>query len=183
MPLTVAFQMDHIARITIRGDSTFALMLEGERRGHRQYHYTPDRLTMRDGRVEAMVEPVSVRDVKDVYGGAKRVYRWLKGTDKAKDARKAANGTNAKVSRKPSTQTKRQADKAATDADGRIRCQYCGKEVRGEAGSPASKEYDHVMPYSRGGDSSIDNINVSCRTCNRSKGAKTPQEWQARKEQ
>ncbi len=64
MPLKVAFQMDHIARVAIRGDSTFALMLEGERRGHRLYHYTPDRLAMSGGRVSATVEPVSVRDVE-----------------------------------------------------------------------------------------------------------------------
>ncbi len=64
MPLKVAVQMDHIARITIRGDSTFALMLEAEKRGHLLYHYTPDRLAMRDGRVSATVEPVSVRDVQ-----------------------------------------------------------------------------------------------------------------------
>jgi glutathione synthase len=62
MPLKVAFQMDHISRISIRGDSTFALMLEGERRGHFLYHYTPERLAMRDGRVGAVVEPVAVRD-------------------------------------------------------------------------------------------------------------------------
>src|SRR5947209_19204213 len=65
MPLTVAVQMDHIRGINIAGDSTFALMLEGERRGHRLHHYTPDRLTLRDGRVEARVEPVTVRDEKD----------------------------------------------------------------------------------------------------------------------
>jgi glutathione synthase len=63
MPLKVAVQMDHIAKIAIRGDSTFALMLEAEKRGHKLYHYTPDRLAMRDGRVSAAVEPVSVRDV------------------------------------------------------------------------------------------------------------------------
>lgn len=62
MPLTVAVQMDHISGIKIAGDSTFALMLEGQRRGHRLLHYTPDRLTLRSGRVEARVEPVSVRD-------------------------------------------------------------------------------------------------------------------------
>jgi glutathione synthase len=62
MPLTVAVQMDHIARINIRGDSTFALMLEAARRGHVLYHYTPERLAMRDGRVFAAVEPVTVRD-------------------------------------------------------------------------------------------------------------------------
>jgi glutathione synthase len=65
MPLKVAYQMDHIARINIRGDSTFALLLEGERRGHRQYHYTPDRLAMRDGVVSAVLEPVTVRDEPD----------------------------------------------------------------------------------------------------------------------
>jgi len=62
MALSVAVQMDHIARINIRGDSTFALLLEGERRGHRLVHFTPSRLAMRDGRVSAQVEPVSVRD-------------------------------------------------------------------------------------------------------------------------
>jgi glutathione synthase len=62
MTLKVAVQMDHVARIAIRGDSTFALMLEGERRGHRLWHYTPDRLAMRDGKVSARVEPVTVRD-------------------------------------------------------------------------------------------------------------------------
>ena len=63
MTLNVAVQMDHISRITIVGDSTFALMLEAERRGHSLYHYTPDRLAMRDGRVEARIEPVRVRDL------------------------------------------------------------------------------------------------------------------------
>jgi glutathione synthase len=62
MKLNIAVQMDHIARIVIRGDSTFALMLEAARRGHALVHYTPDRLAMRDGRVSAAVEPVTVRD-------------------------------------------------------------------------------------------------------------------------
>ena len=64
MTLNVAVQMDHIAGINIAGDSTFALMLEAERRGHSLFHYTPDRLAMSDGRVMARVEPVSVRDLK-----------------------------------------------------------------------------------------------------------------------
>lgn len=62
MALTAAFQMDHIANLLIAGDSTFALMLEAERRGHRLYHYTPDRLSMRNGRILARAEQVSVRD-------------------------------------------------------------------------------------------------------------------------
>ncbi len=64
MTLNVAVQMDHIAGINIAGDSTFALMLEAERRGHSLFHYTPDRLAMSDGRVTARIEPVSVRDLK-----------------------------------------------------------------------------------------------------------------------
>jgi len=61
-PLKVAVQMDHIASITIAGDSAFALMLEAQARGHALYHYTPDRLAMTGDTVTAAVEPVSVRD-------------------------------------------------------------------------------------------------------------------------
>ncbi len=62
MPLTVAVQMDPIARIKIAGDSTFALLLEAQARGHRLLHYTPDRLRLQGGRVEAMAEPLAVQD-------------------------------------------------------------------------------------------------------------------------
>jgi glutathione synthase len=62
MPLTVAAQMDPIERIRIAGDSTFALLLEAQARGHRILHYTPDRLRLNGSRVEAMAEPVTVKD-------------------------------------------------------------------------------------------------------------------------
>jgi glutathione synthase len=64
MPLTVAAQMDPIARISIKGDSTFALLLEAQARGHRLLFYTVDSLTMRDGMVSASMAPISVRDVE-----------------------------------------------------------------------------------------------------------------------
>lgn len=64
MTLTVAVQMDPIQRIKITGDSTFAMLLEAQRRGHRLLHYTPDRLTMRNGAVTAMAEVIEVRDVE-----------------------------------------------------------------------------------------------------------------------
>ena len=64
MPLTVAVQMDPIARIRIAGDSTFALLLEAQARGHRLLHYTPDRLRLNGARVEAMAEPLTVKDVE-----------------------------------------------------------------------------------------------------------------------
>ena len=62
MTLQVAVQMDHIASINVAGDSTFALLLEAQRRGHSLVHYTPDRLAMRDGMVFATVEPLKVKD-------------------------------------------------------------------------------------------------------------------------
>ncbi|MDE1570985.1 glutathione synthase [Aquabacter sediminis] len=62
MTLQVAVQMDHIARINIAGDSTFALLLEAQKRGHSLVHYTPDQLAMRDGTVFATVEPLTVAD-------------------------------------------------------------------------------------------------------------------------
>ena len=61
---TVAFQMDHISGVNISGDSTFAMALEAQARGFELFHYTPDRLTQRDGRIFATVEPLQVRDVK-----------------------------------------------------------------------------------------------------------------------
>ncbi|MCF1474302.1 MULTISPECIES: glutathione synthase [Rhizobium/Agrobacterium group] len=60
----VAVQMDHVSSINISGDSTFAMSLEAQARGYKLFHYTPDRLTMRDGRVYATGEPMELRDVK-----------------------------------------------------------------------------------------------------------------------
>jgi glutathione synthase len=62
MKLNIAVQMDPIERINIRGDSTFALLLEADRRGYPISYYTPDRLALRDGQVFATVQPLEVRD-------------------------------------------------------------------------------------------------------------------------
>ncbi len=62
MSLNIAVQMDHISTVDIKGDSTFALMLEAQRRGHKLAHYTVDRLSMRDSEVFAAVEEVKVED-------------------------------------------------------------------------------------------------------------------------
>ncbi len=63
MALNVAVQMDPIERINIRGDSTFALLLEAQARAHSLSYYTPDKLALRDGKVSASVRPLAVRDV------------------------------------------------------------------------------------------------------------------------
>ncbi|SHL26067.1 glutathione synthase [Bradyrhizobium lablabi] len=65
MKLNVAVQMDPIARINIRGDSTFALLLEAQKRGHGLSYYTPDKLSLRG---EELVAPVQVLTVRDEAG-------------------------------------------------------------------------------------------------------------------
>jgi glutathione synthase len=62
MRLSVAVQMDPIERINIRGDSTFALLLEAQARRFELAYYTPDQLAMLNGEVFARLRPISVRD-------------------------------------------------------------------------------------------------------------------------
>jgi glutathione synthase len=62
MKLNVAVQMDPIARINIRGDSTFALLLEAQKRGHALSYYTPDKLSLKGEEVVAPVQVLTVRD-------------------------------------------------------------------------------------------------------------------------
>ncbi|MBR1216785.1 glutathione synthase [Bradyrhizobium sp. U87765 SZCCT0131] len=75
MTLNVAVQMDPIARINIRGDSTFAMLLEAQRRGHTLAYYTPDKLSLRGRDVVAPVQALTVRDEEGHHftlGEAKR---------------------------------------------------------------------------------------------------------------
>jgi len=62
MKLNVAVQMDPIARINIRGDSTFALLLEAQKRGHSLSYYTPDKLSLNGAELVAPVQILSVQD-------------------------------------------------------------------------------------------------------------------------
>src|ERR1043165_6760441 len=61
MPLRVAVQMDPLEGINIAGDSTFALMLGAQKRGHRLFHYLAEALTDQGGRVYAGAHPVTVQ--------------------------------------------------------------------------------------------------------------------------
>ena len=60
MALAVAIQMDPIDGINIDADSTFALGLEAQARGHALFHYLPDALTLHDGRIYARARPLEV---------------------------------------------------------------------------------------------------------------------------
>lgn len=50
-------------------------------------------------------------------------------------------------------------------------CQYCGKRL-----ARSQLNLDHVLPRSRGGTSTWDNVVCSCHRCNRVKGGRTPEE-------
>ncbi|MHA6724152.1 glutathione synthase [Sphingomonas sp. RS2018] len=63
-PLTVAVQMDPIQSINIAGDSTFALMLSAQARGHALFHYAAEDLNYSAGRVWAKAHPVTVQRVE-----------------------------------------------------------------------------------------------------------------------
>jgi glutathione synthase len=60
--LEIAVQMDPLERINFAGDSTFALMLEAKRRGHRLWFYTPDLLSLEGGRLTARAHAIEVFD-------------------------------------------------------------------------------------------------------------------------
>lgn len=73
MALRIAVQMDPLEHVNINGDSTFALMLEAQRRGHEIFVYPVDSLclgeggaekTLHHGQVSARARPVTVQRVQ-----------------------------------------------------------------------------------------------------------------------
>ncbi len=54
----------------------------------------------------------------------------------------------------------------------RYTCQYCGKSVK----NPKDRTIDHILPRSRGGKTTWDNVVLCCRKCNLKKGDRTPEE-------
>ncbi|HEX6860884.1 MAG TPA: glutathione synthase [Caulobacteraceae bacterium] len=64
MPLNVAVQMDPVEGINIDTDTTFMMMMEAQARGHSLFVYSPDKLSLEDGKVRARGRPVTVRATK-----------------------------------------------------------------------------------------------------------------------
>jgi glutathione synthase len=62
MPLNIAVQMDPIDKIDITGDSTFAMMLEAQKRGHKLFYYTPFQLSAEGSVLRARGHDVVVHD-------------------------------------------------------------------------------------------------------------------------
>jgi glutathione synthase len=64
MSLAVAIQMDPIEAVNIDADSSFVLALEAQRRGHGLFHYLPQHLIFRQGRVLARARALEVKREK-----------------------------------------------------------------------------------------------------------------------
>lgn len=64
MTLSVAIQMDPVEAINIETDTTFLLMLEAQTRGHALWVYTPDMLSLEDGKVLGRGRALNLRAVK-----------------------------------------------------------------------------------------------------------------------
>ncbi len=62
MALRIAVQMDPVERIDIRGDSTFAILLEAQKRGHDIFYYTPPNLALHGDRLIARGATLKVQD-------------------------------------------------------------------------------------------------------------------------
>ena len=62
MSLNVAVQMDPIENINVKGDSTFAMMLEARQRGHTLFYYQTRTLALASGTLSATGHAIRVRD-------------------------------------------------------------------------------------------------------------------------
>lgn len=61
--------------------------------------------------------------------------------------------------------------KHRAQADGLTHCPLCGTLLNYRIGrTPASAEVDHIIPHSRGGTDTPDNVRIICRRCNQSRG-------------
>ena len=90
---------------------------------------------------------------KDAFQGVKAV---------AKDIEKTAADTQGP--RFATGELRQQVMDKGRQADGSVHCAYCGK--------PTATQSDHVVPYSKGGPTKIENLEPSCGSCNASKGSK-----------
>ena len=65
--LSFAIQMDPVTGIDIAGDSTFALGLEAQSRGHNLWYYTPHKLSFHDGKITASGQSLQLFDIADAF--------------------------------------------------------------------------------------------------------------------
>jgi len=80
MPLDIVVVMDPIESITIAKDSTFAMLLEAQRRSHRLWYVVPGGLGVSGGDAVAAMAPLTVRDDPDGWFELGRTSHFTLGT-------------------------------------------------------------------------------------------------------
>ena len=65
--LSFAIQMDPVSGLDIASDSTFALGLEAQSRGHDLWYYTPDKLSFHEGKITARGQSLQLFDICDAF--------------------------------------------------------------------------------------------------------------------
>lgn len=58
----------------------------------------------------------------------------------------------------------------------KMRCRFCGVKLPLDRPKRAHPTLDHLLPRSRGGTNTMENLVTSCADCNNRKGDKTPEE-------
>ncbi|MBX3476300.1 MAG: DUF4265 domain-containing protein [Brevundimonas sp.] len=148
------------------------------------------------GAVIACIAADCLRPVTDaIVSGAGAVWDWLKGPVRNTPTVETTDPIPAPDSATPSDRpTGADGKTGSTGGPGAGRrfpaetpevragkegvpCAYCGQATTNEPGHPNSRERDHIDPRSRGGNNTPENERDSCRTCNRGKGARNPDEW------
>ena len=82
MALHVAIQLDPIDTLDIKGDTSFALGLEAQARGHNLWYYTPDRLSYEGGQISAYGQTLTLFDNPEKFFEAGRLeQRQLRDMD------------------------------------------------------------------------------------------------------
>lgn len=82
MGLRVALQMDPLAGINPRSDSTLLIAREAQARGHEIFYYTPDKLTYREGSIVARGHKVTfLEGYEDFYAFGDEWYEPLHDMD------------------------------------------------------------------------------------------------------
>ena len=75
MAYHIGVQMDPVDKIDIAGDSTFALMLEAQKRGHELFYYQPDQLSMIGDQLTARGRDIKVFDEVGAHFEAGDLYK------------------------------------------------------------------------------------------------------------
>ena len=111
---------------------------------------------------------------RDKEGRRRQQRKWFVDNPDKKSAYKRKDSAKRRAYKAKSAGAYKPQDIHVQYRSQRGKCWHCGV--------PVGDDYhvDHLIPLSRGGSNSPENIVISCPSCNLSKGAKLPQEWNGR---